>query len=165
MGRGATTASDNVWYQARREAAKKDPRLESRSGAAEAAGMSEDAVKNTELGLEKQMPAEKAITLADLYQAPQLLNHFCIHDCPIGERQLISAKKVLLPVAVINLIRAIQGNQLSAAMNTLLESASTYGRMSEEQTEELKAAMEYFRDFGLRISELLLAGEEECLQS
>lgn len=50
MGRGATKAAGNVWYEARMEAAKWNDKLLSRAGAAEALNMSEDAVKDAELG-------------------------------------------------------------------------------------------------------------------
>lgn len=56
MGRGATKAAGNVWYEARMEAAKWNDKLLSRAGAAEALNMSEDAVKDAELGLNKCMP-------------------------------------------------------------------------------------------------------------
>lgn len=55
MGRGATKAAGNVWYEARMEAAKWNDKLLSRAGAAEALNMSEDAVKDAELGLNKCM--------------------------------------------------------------------------------------------------------------
>ena len=61
MGRGATKAAGNVWYEARMEAAKWNDKLLSRAGAAEALNMSEDAVKDAELGLNKCMPVDKAV--------------------------------------------------------------------------------------------------------
>lgn len=67
MGRGATKAAGNVWYEARMEAAKWNDKLLSRAGAAEALNMSEDAVKDAELGLNKCMPVDKAVLMADLY--------------------------------------------------------------------------------------------------
>ena len=72
MGRGATKAAGNVWYEARMDAAKWNDKLSSRAGAAEALNMSEDAVKDAELGLSKCMPVDKAVLMADLYNAPQL---------------------------------------------------------------------------------------------
>ena len=73
MARVAPKAASNVWYQARMEAAKYNEKLLSRAGAAEAANMSEDSIKNTELNLEKCMSVEKAVILADLYNSPNLL--------------------------------------------------------------------------------------------
>lgn len=78
MGRGAPKAQNNVWYQARIEAATRNEKLLSRFGAAEAMGLSEDAVKSAELGLYKSMPVENAVLMADCYNAPQLLKLACI---------------------------------------------------------------------------------------
>ena len=56
MGRGATKAVGNVWYEARINAAKYDDRLYSREGAAERLNMSVDAIRNAELNISKCMP-------------------------------------------------------------------------------------------------------------
>lgn len=73
MGREATKAIGNPWYEARMEAAKWDDRLLSREGAAELLGMSVSAVADAELNLTKCMPPDKAVQMADLYKAPHLL--------------------------------------------------------------------------------------------
>ena len=51
MGRDATKAAGNVWYEARMNAAKYDDRLRSREGAAERLGMSVSSIADAELGL------------------------------------------------------------------------------------------------------------------
>lgn len=89
MGREATKASGNPWYEARKKAAEYDDRLCSREGAAERLGMSVSAVADAELGLSKCMPVDKAVLMADLYRAPHLLNHYCLHECPIGCRHSV----------------------------------------------------------------------------
>lgn len=60
MGRGATKAAGNVWYEARMDAAKWNDKLSSRAGAAEALNMSEDAVKDAELVAEALRMAASA---------------------------------------------------------------------------------------------------------
>ena len=45
MGREATKAAGNVWYEARKKAAEYDGRLASREGAAEQLGMSASALR------------------------------------------------------------------------------------------------------------------------
>ena len=76
MGREATKAAGNPWYEARKRAAEYDDRLASREGAAERLGMSVSSVADAELGLTKCMPVDKAVLMADLYNAPQLLNYY-----------------------------------------------------------------------------------------
>lgn len=65
MGREATKAIGNPWYEARMEAAKWDDRLLSREGAAELLGMSVSAVADAELNLTKCMPPDKAVQIFD----------------------------------------------------------------------------------------------------
>ena len=99
MGRGAVKAAGNPWYEARIRAAKHDERLNSREGAAELLGMSVSAVSDAELGLTKIMPVDKAVLMADLYNAPELLNYYCLNECPIGCRRAISDKMVDIEMA------------------------------------------------------------------
>ena len=66
MGREATKAIGNPWYEARMDAAKWDDRLLSREGASELLGMSVSAVADAELNLTKCMPPDKAVQMADL---------------------------------------------------------------------------------------------------
>ncbi len=70
MGRDATKAAGNPWYEARMRAAKYNGKLASREGAAEMLGMSVSAVADTALGLTKCMPVEEAVLMADLYNGP-----------------------------------------------------------------------------------------------
>lgn len=90
MGRDATKATGNPWYEARKRAAEFDDRLYSREGAAERLGMSVSSVADAELGLTKCMPVDKAVLMADMYKAPELLNYYCLNECPIGCRHPIS---------------------------------------------------------------------------
>lgn len=103
IGRGATKAVGNVWYEARKNAAKYNEKLESREGAAEALGTSIDVIRDTECGLYKCMPPDNAILMADLYNAPHLLNYYCKHECPIGRNMDISDERVDIPQAVCRL--------------------------------------------------------------
>lgn len=53
MGRDATKAVGNPWYEARKQASIYDDRLKSREGAAELLGMSSSSVAEAELGMTK----------------------------------------------------------------------------------------------------------------
>lgn len=90
MGRDATKAAGNPWYQARKKAAEYDDRLCSRESAAEQLGMSVSSLADAELGNTKFMPVDKAVLMADRYNAPWLLNHYCLNECPIGCRHYLS---------------------------------------------------------------------------
>lgn len=58
MGRDATKAAGNPWYQARKKAAEYDDRLCSRESAAEQLGMSVSSLADAELGNTKFMPVD-----------------------------------------------------------------------------------------------------------
>lgn len=84
MGRNANSARDNVYYKARIEASKYDDRLKSREGASELLNVHPSTLSDYELGLTKRVPAEMVVLMADLYNAPELLNSYCTNECPIG---------------------------------------------------------------------------------
>ena len=152
MGRGATIASGNVWYKARMEAAKSNEKLSSRFGAADEAGMSEDAIKNTELGLEKQMPVEKAVILADLYGAPQLLNYYCLNECPIGRNRPISDEILTIEQVVVKFMKRLRVSKLEEMKDRLIEIAED-GQVTEDEMEDLQEIRRYMDDLYKTISE------------
>ena len=121
MGREATKASGNPWYEARKKAAEYDDRLCSREGAAERLGMSVSAVADAELGLSKCMPVYKAVLMADLYRAPYLLNHYCLHECPIGCRHSLSDEVLGIDRVTVKLLKTLKVDKLSEVKDTLLE--------------------------------------------
>lgn len=89
MGRDATKAAGNPWYQARKKAAEYDDRLCSRESAAEQLGMSVSSLADAELGNTKFMPVDKAVLMADRYNAPWLLNHYPSHEWNDGVKDRI----------------------------------------------------------------------------
>lgn len=113
MGRDATKAAGNVWYEARMNAAKYDDRLRSREGAAERLGMSPSSVADAELGLTKFMPVDKAVLMADFYNAPHLLNHYCMNECPIGCRRPMSEENLDIDRVTVRLLKSLRVQQLN----------------------------------------------------
>lgn len=123
MGRDATKALGNPWYEARKNAAKYDERLLSREGAAEMLGMSVSSVADAELGLTKCMPVDKAVLMADLYKAPHLLNHYCLNECPIGCRHCISEEVSDIDRVTVKLLRNLKVDDLEDMKEKLLDIA------------------------------------------
>ena len=83
MPKMATKAADSVWYQARMEASAWNDRLKSREGASEVTGIDRTRLAYIELGTVIPHPDE-ALMLSDVYNAPELCNHFCSTQCPPG---------------------------------------------------------------------------------
>lgn len=138
MGRDATKALGNPWYEARKNAAKYDERLLSREGAAEMLGMSVSSVADAELGLTKCMPVDKAVLMADLYKAPHLLNHYCLNECPIGCRHCISEEVSDIDRVTVKLLRNLKVDDLEDMKEKLLDIAED-GVISESEKPDLKA--------------------------
>lgn len=77
MGTNPTKAADNIYCRCRKEAAKYNDKLNSRDGAAELLGISASTLADYELGITKIIPADAILRMADLYNAPELRNHYC----------------------------------------------------------------------------------------
>ena len=75
----------NVYMKARLRAAEYNDRLKSREKAAEILGVSESSMSNYENGLLKQIPPDVVVRMAELYNAPELMYHYCNNECPIGK--------------------------------------------------------------------------------
>ncbi len=159
MGREATKAAGNVWYEARMEAAKWDDRLSSREGAAEISGLTKDQIMNSERDWYKFMPVETAMILAETYNAPNLLNHYCIHECPIGKRLPISESVLNIERVTVKLLRALREEYLADLKNTLLEIAED-GKISEDELDDLEEILVCLDGIGKTVSELKIIGEK-----
>ena len=158
MGREARKAAGNPWYEARKKAAEYDDRLCSREGAAERLGMSVSAVADAELGLTKCMPVDKAVLMADLYNAPQLLNYYCLHECQIGCRHSISDEVVDIDRVTVKLLKGLRVDRLEEIKDSLLDIAED-GKITDDEKPELKEVLDYLDSLAKTVSELKTIGE------
>lgn len=83
MGKNPTKAATNVICIARKHAATFNDKLNSREGASEVTGIDRTRIARIELDTLIPYP-EEILLMADAYQAPQLLNHYCSELCPLG---------------------------------------------------------------------------------
>ena len=93
MGRDATKAAGNPWYQARKKAAEYDDRLCSRESAAEQLGMSVSSLADAELGNTKFMPVDTAALIenkAGLEPDEQFYGVHLIDDISMSDCRLVS---------------------------------------------------------------------------
>lgn len=88
MGKHPTKALNNIYCQARLAAAKYNDKLMSREGASEYLGISKDSLTEYELGLCKFVPVDKVVIMSEGYNCPELLNHYCSEQCPIGSGRI-----------------------------------------------------------------------------
>lgn len=158
MGRRATKAACNVWYRARIEAAKTNDRLSSRMGAAEELGVNEDAIKSAELGLYKSMPVENAVLMADAYNAPELLNYYCLNECPIGAERPLSCEVLGIEQVTVKLLRDLKTSELSKLKDRMLDIAED-GAVEKSEMPDLQACVDYLDGLSRTASELKIIAE------
>lgn len=158
MGRNPTKAAGNPWYEARIAAAKYDNRLYSRDGAGEQLGMSASSISDAENDVSKCMPVDKAVLMADLYNAPQLLNYYCTHECPIGRHRPLSCDVVGIEKVTVKLLKELKVSELESLKEKLLEIASD-GVISDDEKPEMKEIIEYFDKLSKTLSELKILGQ------
>ncbi len=158
MGRDAMKAAGNPWYEARKKAAEYDERLHSREGAAERLGMSVSSVADAELGLAKCMPVDKAVLMADLYNAPHLLNYYCLNECPIGCRHSISDEVYDIDRVTVKLLKRLKVDDLEKVKDRLLD-ISEDGVIKDDEKPDLMSVLSYLDDLAKVISELKTIGQ------
>lgn len=83
MSNIATETSSNVFYQARCAASKHNEQLSSREGAADIMAINRGRLYRIEKGVANPYPEEIHL-MAELYNAPELENYYCINICPLG---------------------------------------------------------------------------------
>lgn len=157
MAREATKAVGNPWYEARKKAAEFDDRLSSREGAAESLGMSVSSLADAELGLSKCMPVDKAVLMADRYNAPHLLNYYCLHECPIGCRQSLSDQVLNIDRVTVKLLKSLRVDELNEIKDSLIDIAAD-GKITDEEKPELQEILDYLDELSRTISELKTIG-------
>lgn len=84
MGKKATKAADNMYYQARFEASKTNPDFSSREKASELLNL--DRTRLARIELESVIPyPEEVLIMSRVYNCPELYNSYCARECPIGK--------------------------------------------------------------------------------
>lgn len=83
MANVTAKTSSNKFYKARCEAATHNEQLSSREGAADIMSIDRGRLYRIESGIANPYPEEIRL-MADLYNAPELENHYCTNICPLG---------------------------------------------------------------------------------
>jgi len=135
MSRLATKAADSEFYRARMAAADVNERMCSREGAAETIGMDRTRLARIELGTVYPYP-EEVVMMADTYNAPELMNHYCTSVCPIGKRIVPHAELNQLDRMTIKILNALDGVQgVGKAMREIADD----GEVSADELPKLAA--------------------------
>lgn len=159
MGNGYTKRNENVYFQARKRAAKYIPALYSREGAAELLGVSVSTLADYELGITKVVPVDKIVLMADLYNEPQLKNCYCKKECPIGKTKEIATKIESIEGVSLRLLNVTNVEKLSEIRNLII-SISCDGVVDESEKVDLVEILKWLSNLEFVLSELKLLGEK-----
>lgn len=133
--------SSNIFYKARSEASKHNDSLSSREGAADIMSIDRGRLYRIESGITYPYPEEIKM-MADLYNAPELVNHFCTRMCPLGNdmpqvdvlmldrialkalagfKRINETKELLLDITADGIIDESEKDALNRVIETLTE--------------------------------------------
>ena len=158
MGRGATKAMSNVFYEARKNASKFNEKLGSRAGAAEMLNVSEDVIKDIELDRYVRMPAEYVVGMAELYKAPQLLPFYCLNQCPVGCHMPLSDRVLTLEEVAVRFLKDV--SDIEDIKEKVLEIAYD-GQIGDEEKVDLKMVVNKIDALAKTLCELKVLCEKE----
>lgn len=134
MGRKATKASDNIFYQARLEAMEKVPEFSSREKASDLIGI--DRTRLARIELEEVLPYQEEVKiLAQAYDKPELCNQYCSTLCPLGS---VTTRKIQvrnLDRLILNTLGAL--NDISELKDSLID-ISDDGKIDDSEREEFR---------------------------
>lgn len=138
MGRKPTKAADNPFCIARLEAAKYNERLFSKEGASELLGVSVSTLSDYELGITKVVPPDMVLKMADLYNAPELVNYYCTEICPLGCEITKASVEDLdrITVRVVSAFRRLDGTK------ELLLDITEDGIVADDEKQDMHKVLE-----------------------
>ena len=159
MGKGSINENTNVYFRARKNAATYNERLYSREGAAEMLGISVSTLADYELGNTKVVPVDKVVLMADLYNAPELITGYCVHECPIhGFLPLATQEKNLQGIA-LRLLKGFNEEELRLMKDDLI-TVTADGDISMEEAPKLSEIMNKLESLAETISEMKIVTEK-----
>lgn len=155
MASDCMKSNENIYFRCRKEAARYNDKLNSREGAADLLGISVSSLADYELGTTKVVPVDKVVLMADLYNAPELLNHYCKHECPIGCRMDIPTEVEPLENVTLKLLDLLHPERIQLRMNILTHIAVD-GKVSEEERDSMEEVTSYLNDVKNAVEKLSL---------
>lgn len=152
----ATKAADNVYYQARIRAADYNDQLNSREAAAEVVCIERTRLANIELGNLNPHPEEVNL-MASTYNAPDLINYYCAHQCPVGCGRIDELNPRNLESAALKIERLTRN--IDAIAQDISDIAED-GKITADERKLFDCRLQQLRELKKSIEELILIAEE-----
>ena len=159
MENGCMNCMGNIYRACREEAARYNDKLKSRESAAELLGISTSTLSNYELGITKAVPVDIVVTMADLYNSPQLKNLYCKRECPIGKQLPVATEIAGLASVTVRLLNDLDDEEIQSMKKQLLSIAAD-GKIDESERAEFDDIMRNLDSLAKTISELRMLAEK-----
>ena len=152
MGRKSTKENKTIYQQLREE-----DNLTREKAAELLEFISEDRLERIEN--EKSQPApEDVIRMAQVYNAPELCNYYCSHQCPIGQKYVPPVKMTELPAIILETVAAL--NTVYPLTNRLIE-ISRDGKITKDEIPDFSNIQDNLEKVSRAIEALQLWVEKE----
>ena len=153
MGNDCIKPNENMYFACRKQAAKYNDKLNSRESAADLLGVSTSSLADYELGNTKVVPVDKVVLMADLYNAPELLNKYCQTECPIGCRKEIGYELKSLESITVGLLDLLSTDELNKRMRQLTHIAVD-GKVNADEQAQMTEIVKYLSEVRKLVEEL-----------
>ncbi len=137
MANLAAKTCTNVFYRARCEASTHNERLSSREGAADLMSIDRGRLYRIERGITNPY-AEEICLMADLYNAPELENHYCTNVCPLGKNMPKADMETLDRIS----LRALSTFRKIRETKDILLDITSDGVIDESERTDLEKVLE-----------------------
>lgn len=151
---------ENMYMQARKNAAEWNERLSSREKAAELLGLHESSLADYELDNVKVVPVDRVNAMADLYKCPELKAKYCKHVCPLGQDLPIADEASSFESTVIRILKEFDDERVYLLKKDLVDIAVD-GKVSDDEVELFGRIIDSMDSMIRVISELKLISEKE----
>ncbi|MDF2844774.1 MAG: helix-turn-helix protein [Herbinix sp.] len=156
MDNGCLKDTDNHYFRCRIQASLNNEKLSSREGAAELLGVSVSSLAKYEQGVTKYVPVDKVLSMAELYNAPELKGLYCKECCPLGadKPEIILEDLDRITLKAMSFFRKIPG-----VKDTLLDITED-GIISDDERLELDDVLTVLDELSLIAQTLKLWAEK-----
>lgn len=145
--------TDTIYKKARIQASETNDKLRSREGASELLDVSVGSLLNYETGVCKQIPADVVVKMAEIYNAPELMNYYCCNECPIGKNTVPHLELTDIGYLAIQISVSLKNPE--SMIDRLMEIVQD-GIISKNEKPELKSIVGKLDGFSEKVQSLKL---------
>ena len=149
MGRKSTKSNKNIYQQTREDLGYSRKKVEDDTDGM----LPEHRLEKIENGTSLARPDE-IIQMADLYNCPEICNHYCANECEIGSRYVPRVDTVNeLPQITLELLSCL--NALNKDKDRMID-ISADGIISDSEREDFEKVKDHLAEMELSIQALKL---------